>query len=170
MLLSAALVISAATDLLQRRILDVVTLPTAAIALAVRGYREGLGDLERGVISGAVSALGAAAIFVLFAWKGRFGWGDVKLMAAVGAAFGYPTVMAALIFISLAGAAQAVVTLLWRGEGMAVVRGAAERWGRFLKRAPAAQVQPLRGIPYGVAIALGSFWAMWWESTSGTGN
>jgi prepilin peptidase CpaA len=162
-------VISVATDVLQRRILDVVTVPTFALALAVRGYKEGFGDFERGVLSGLVSAFGASMLFVLLAWRGGFGWGDVKLMAAVGAAFGYPTVMAALIFISLAGALQAVVTLMWQGEGGATLRRMGERWLAKLRKAP-VDAAPRKNIPYGVAIALGSFWAMWWESTSGSAN
>ncbi len=169
-LLGVALVISMVTDLLQRQILDVVTLPALGLALTVRGVKEGLGDLERGLLSGLISAAGACLIFVVLAWKGRFGWGDVKLMAAVGAAFGYPTVMAALVFISLAGALQAVVTLMWQGEGLAALRQMSDRWLKALRRKPQAQVATLRSIPYGVAIAVGSFWAMWWETTTQTAN
>lgn len=169
-LLGIALLVSVVTDLFQRQILDVVTLPTLGLALGARGLKEGLGDLERGLVSGLVSAAGAAVLFVLLAWKGRFGWGDVKLMAAVGAVFGYPTVMAALIFISLAGALQATVTLMWKGEGLAAAREISERWLKAFRRGPRAEDRPLRSIPYGVAIALGSFWAMWWETTSGVAN
>jgi prepilin peptidase CpaA len=169
-LLGIALLVSVVTDVLQRQILDFVTLPTLGLALGARGFKDGFGDLERGFLSGVISAAGAAAIFVLLAWKGRFGWGDVKLMAAVGAVFGYPLVMAALIFISLAGALQAVVTLMWQGEGLAVARQLSDRWLKALRRKPAGDAPPLRSIPYGVAIAMGSFWAMWWGSTSGVAN
>jgi prepilin peptidase CpaA len=153
-LLGVALLVSVVTDILFRQILDVVTLPTLGLALTLRGYKEGLGDVERGAISGLISAAGAAFLFVLLAWKGRFGWGDVKLMAAVGAVFGYPMVMAALIFISLAGALQAVVTILWQGETLALAQKVKERMAKALRRGPKAESQSLRHIPYGVAIAL----------------
>lgn len=169
-LLGVALVISAVTDLLQRQIFDLVTLPTLGLALTARGFKDGFGDLERGVLSGLVSAAGASFLFALLAWKGRMGWGDVKLMAAVGGAFGYPTVMAAMIFVSLAGALQAIVTLMWQGEALSAARTIGDRWLKALRRKPLADVAKLRTIPYGVAIALGSFWAMWWESTSGIAN
>jgi prepilin peptidase CpaA len=169
-LLGVALVISAVTDLLQRQILDVVTLSTLGLALAIRTIKEGVGDLERGLVSGLISAAAACVLFVVLALRKKMGWGDVKLMAAVGAAFGYPTVMAAMVFVSLAGALQGIVSLMWAGEGLATARTIGERWLSTLRRKPAGEAMQLRKIPYGVAIALGSFWAMWWEGSTGIAN
>lgn len=170
-ILAVALVISVATDLLRRRILDLVTFPAAVAALGVRFWREGLGDTERGVLTGLLSAAAAAAPFALLAWKGqRFGWGDAKLMAAVGAAFGYPLVLAALVFVSLAGAAQAVVTLLWEGETLGTLKAMAQKALAPLRRRAPALPAAGRHIPYGVAIALGSFWTMWWQTQASAGH
>jgi len=170
LLLTAALVVSVVTDLMSRRILDVVTLPTAAVALGVRLWADGLGTLDTGLLSGVVSAVGAAGLFAILALRGGgFGWGDVKLMLAVGAVFGYPLTMAALVFISLAGALQAVVTLLWHGAVWDTFAQVMRRLASRLKMSQAegsqAQSQS-RHIPYGVAIALGSFWAMWWDHSN----
>lgn len=140
--LGVVLAISVATDLATRRIPDAVTYPALALALVVRAVAEGPGDLESGFWSGLLGGGSALAGFSLLAWRGRMGWGDAKLMGVVGAALGYPLVLAALVFISLCGALQAVVTLVWQ-------RGASRRY-----------------IPYGVAIALGSFWAMWWQHST----
>ncbi len=162
--LGIALVISLVTDAMTRRILDVVSLPAIAISLGLRLWFQGLGDLEHGFVSGLVSGIGSAGLFALLARKGKgFGWGDVKLMGAVGAAFGYPLVMAALVFISLVGALQALITLLWQGETWLTLQGFAQRWGARLKVLPKQTPPPTRHIPYGIAIALGSFWAMWWD-------
>jgi prepilin peptidase CpaA len=169
LVLAVALVISVVTDLMSRRILDLVTFPTVAIALGLRAWFEGVGDLDKGVLSGLIGAVGAFALFALLAWRGRgFGWGDVKLMAAVGACLGYPLVMAALVFISLVGFVQALITLIWQGAVWETLFAAGERLGRFLKLKPRAATGTAspRTIPYGVAIALGSFWAMWWQSSS----
>jgi prepilin peptidase CpaA len=164
--LGVALVISVVTDILRQRILDVVTYPTMAIALAVRVYLQGLGDLETGVLSGLIAGAGAAGLFAILALRGRgFGWGDVKLMGAVGAAFGYPLIMAGLIFISLVGALQAVVTLVWQGAVWETLAASGRRWAvkaRLMKTSEPGKAQR-RHIPYGIAIALGCFWAMWWE-------
>lgn len=147
LVLAAALLISVVTDLASRRILDVVTYPCMALSLLARGFAHGLGDAEVGVLSGLLgAALGGGLLALLTLWRKGFGWGDVKLVAAVGAALGYPLVIVALVLTSLIGAVQAVGTLVWQ----AVTR--AER--RDTPGGP-------RFIPYGLAIALGSFWAMW---------
>jgi prepilin peptidase CpaA len=166
--LGVALLISVVTDLASRRILDVVTLPTIAVALALRAFRQGLGDLEHGLISGLVAGAAAAALFVPAAWRGRMGWGDVKLVGAVGATLGYPLVVAGLVFITLVGALQAVISLIWHGAVWQTVTATVRRWAasaRLVSKTGAAV--PTRHIPYGVAIAVGSLWAMLWQHANG---
>lgn len=161
--LGVALVISVVTDLLQRRILDAVTYPALAVALFVRLALEGVGGLEEGFVSGVVGGALALLPFALFAWRGRLGWGDAKLMAVVGAVFGFPLVMAALVFVTLVGALQAMVTLIWHGEVWDTLAAGMRRWvARLGRKRLAAEGAVGRHIPYAVAIALGSFWAMWW--------
>lgn len=168
LLLTVALVISVVTDVVSRRILDLVTYPAAAIALGLRAWRVGLGDLDTGVISGLVAMAGSVALFGALALRrGSFGWGDVKLVGAVGAVFGYPLIMGALLFISLAGALQAIVTLIWQGAVWDTLRAVGLKWGQRLKLSKQVVQAPARHIPYGVAIALGSFWAMWWDKSNG---
>ena len=167
LLLTVALVISVVTDILSRRILDLVTIPVAALAIGLRAWRQGLGDVDQGAISGLVASGGAVVLFGVLALRGVFGWGDVKLVGAVGAVFGYPLIMGALLFISLAGALQAIVTLIWQGAVWDTLRAVGNRWGRRLKLSKQGVEAPARHIPYGVAIALGSFWAMWWDRSSG---
>ncbi|HEX8441484.1 A24 family peptidase [Archangium sp.] len=162
--LGVALVISVATDVLRRQILDVVTYPLVAMALGVRLWAEGVGDLESGLVSGVVSGAGLALMLVPAAVGGKMGWGDVKLMAGVGAVLGFPAVLAAAAFISLVGALQAVVTLLWHGAVWETLAEVVRRWAvkaRLINEGAASG--PRRHIPYGVAIALGTFWAMWWQ-------
>ncbi len=163
-ILGVALVISVATDVLSRRILDVVTYPLMAVALGVRLWAEGVGTLETGLVSGVVSGAGMALLLVPAARRGTMGWGDVKLMAGVGAVLGFPTVMAAAAFISLVGALQAVVTLLWHGAVWETLGDMVRRWAvRVRLMREVSSSGPRRHIPYGVAIALGTFWAMWWQ-------
>jgi prepilin peptidase CpaA len=167
--LGVVLLISVITDLASRRILDLVTYPAVAICLSLRLWQEGLGDADHGVISGLLGIAGGAGLFALLAaWKKSFGWGDVKLMAAVGAALGYPLIMAALLFVSLSGALQAVVSLIWQGAVWDTLRRVLVGLGKRLKLAKETESGPSRHIPYGVAIALGSVWAMWWDGAGGS--
>lgn len=165
--LGVALVISVVTDVLRRRILDIVTYPLMVFALGARSWAEGVGDLERGLISGGVSGVGLAVLLVPGALRGKMGWGDVKLMGGVGAVLGFPGVLAAAAFISLAGAFQAAVTLIWKGEVWDTLAAVARRWA-VRARLLSADAAPVarRHIPYGVAIALGTFWAMWWQQAN----
>jgi prepilin peptidase CpaA len=163
-ILGVALVISVVTDVLRRQIPDVVTYPLLAVALGLRLATEGLGGLDRGLVSGVMAGTGLALLLVPGALRGRMGWGDVKLMAGVGAVLGFPVVLAAAAFISLVGALQALVTLLWHGAVWDTLAAVARRWAvraRLLREDVAPE--PGRHIPYGVAIALGTFWAMWWQ-------
>jgi len=161
MVLGIALVISVVTDLLSRRILDVVTYPAMAVALLGRLGAEGLGSAEDGLGSGMLGALLGLLPFAFFAWRGRVGWGDVKLMAVVGATSGYPQVLAALVFVSLAGALQAVVALVWHGEVWNTLAACIRR--RLPRAAGTPVLSGSRHIPYALAIATGSLCVLWWE-------
>jgi prepilin peptidase CpaA len=164
--LAVALVICTVTDVLWRRVLDLVTLPAIALGLLLRVCFEGLGGVETGLLSGLIGLGACAAIFALLALRKKMGWGDVKLMAAVGACFGYPSSLAALVFVSLAGALQALVTLIWQGAVWETLANVGKRWAVRVKRLPQEAAGETRRIPYGVSIALGSFWAMWWQHTN----
>lgn len=141
--LGVTLLVCVVTDLRERRIYDLVTWPAMGLALGLRALLSGVGDLDAGLSSGAAGALLGLGLFGLVALAGRgLGWGDVKLMGVVGATLGFQLAVAALLFTSLAGAAQAVGALFWRRH-----TNSAQTPGH---------------IPYGVAIAVGSVWAIWW--------
>jgi prepilin peptidase CpaA len=157
--LALSLVIALATDLKSRRIPDLLTFPAMAIALGLRAWFEGLGDANTGLVAGLLGLVGAAGWFGAFALRKKgLGWGDVKLAGVVGATLGGPLSLAAVLFISLAGAFQAVVSLIWQGDLSDTVRG--------VLGAEGSTNTPKRQIPYGVAIAIGSLGAMWWDGNA----
>lgn len=158
-LLVVTLVVAVGTDLKRRKIPDLLTYPAMAIALGLRFWLEGVGDLSLGLLSGLAGLAATVAWFGAFALSGKgMGWGDVKLAGVMGAVFGIPLTLAGLVFVSLAGAFQAVVSLIWQGALSDTVRGVL---------APKVDGNtPKRHIPYGVAIALGSVWAMWWDGNA----
>lgn len=163
-ILGVVLVIATITDAWRRVIPDWLTLPALVVLLGLRWWHGGLGDLQTGLISGLVSAAAVGGFFALWTIGDRMGWGDVKLMAVVGAAFGFPVIQVAALLIALVGALQAVVTLLWEGALWATLERALSGVASKLGLAKAGRdASARRSVPYGIAIALGSFWTMWWE-------
>jgi len=157
--LIVTLAVAVVTDLKSRRIPDLLTWPAMLVALGLRFAFERLGDWDTGLLSGLAGCLGAMAWFGAFALGKRgLGWGDVKLAGVMGAVLGGPQTLPAVIFISLAGAAQAVISLIWQGDLSDTVRGVLAREG--------SAGTTKRQIPYGVAIAIGTVCAMWWDGNA----
>ncbi|MEN9797540.1 MAG: hypothetical protein RL653_1236 [Pseudomonadota bacterium] len=152
LVLGAALVVAVAMDLGRGQIPDGLTVPLAAAALGLRAWAEGWGDAFSGVISGALGLAVAAACFAWPAWRGGLGWGDLKLAAGVGGVVGFPGILTTVVCVALVGAVQAVVTVLWAGEAGRTAAG-------FWRKANGTG----RAIPYGIAIALGTAWSLWWQ-------
>ncbi|MHB1846485.1 MAG: prepilin peptidase [Deltaproteobacteria bacterium] len=126
------LLMAAAWDVRTGRIPDWLSWPALVMALVFRGVTRGLLG-PGGLAEAAAGAVALGFVTSLLALWGKMGWGDVKLLAAVGAAFGWPLALDALFAISLVGALQAAVSLGLRDDK---ARGSK--------------------IPYGVAIAAGS--------------
>ena len=116
-IVGVALLISVVTDLYRREIKDFVTYPTLVICLLLRGIFGGAGSLmESGFLSGFAGMIIGGLVFRFFSRKGAVGMGDVKLLAAVGAGVGVPTILFCFIGIGLFGGIHSLVLLIWRGE------------------------------------------------------
>lgn len=154
---AALAVVCAAFDWRRRRVPPLLPVLGALSLLTARGALEGVGGLEEGLVSGLVSGLlgglACAAPFALLALSSKVGWGDVGLLAAVGAGLGIPRALTALMLISVVGAGLAVTFVVGRRRASASVTPA-----------PGARVgvDSARAIPYGVPIAVGAVWAMAW--------
>ena len=72
-ILGVALVIAVVTDVLRRLIPNAVTYPLIVLGLGVRGWAEGVGGLETGLLSGALAGAGLALLLVPGALRGRMG-------------------------------------------------------------------------------------------------
>ena len=95
LILEGALVICAWIDWRHRIIPDVVTLPLTAAGLLVAASPASLAGEWRSAVAGAMLGLVLGAAVRL---AGRLGWGDVKLLGAIGAWVG--PVMVCLLFLS----------------------------------------------------------------------
>jgi prepilin peptidase CpaA len=168
--LGVALVVSLITDLRSRQILDVVTFPTIGLCLLLRaawnlseqgGSWSALAGM--GLLSGVIGLLIGGVLFAIIGALGGMGGGDVKLVAAVGAAVGFPLIVPCLIFIGIAGGVQAMAVMAWRGEILKTFAGMGAAALRKVKIGKDAEVPRVRTkIPYGVAIVAGTVWGLWW--------
>jgi leader peptidase (prepilin peptidase) / N-methyltransferase len=101
-------------DLEHRRVLNVMLLPAAAVAIVLSLAPAGPG-LPAALLGGGVG-LAAFALLAL-AGRGALGMGDVKLAAVIGLMAGYPRVLSALGLGILLGGLGALLLLLIRRVG-----------------------------------------------------
>ena len=110
----AILVTCAATDLATYRVPNVITYPSAVLALAAAALMPE-GDLKDALI-GAGTATGFMLVALIIS-RGAMGLGDVKLAIFAGLAVGWPLIGDVLLLMALSGGAAAVVLLATRVRG-----------------------------------------------------
>jgi prepilin peptidase CpaA len=163
-ILAAALAISAVTDLRERRILNAVTYPAL---LAVSACILWLGGPVL-LVEALLGALVCTLPFLLAAWRGWMGAGDVKLMAAVGIFLGWPDSFLAVALTTGAGAVAALGLLAAKGGLTNYLRryGAMAKCLLFTGRVAYVPPEPEESstllFPYALAIALGTFATLAW--------
>ena len=145
-----------------RRIPNALTYGTAALAVALVALQAALAPGGAWTAVALSSLAGGAALLVLFgalSVLGLLGFGDTKLLCAIGLCVGLPLSLRVAVCVLLCGGAVALVQALRQGR-LSAVLGNALRPARL--RAPAVdQPQPdLHLFGYALAIALGTTWAV----------
>src|SRR5262249_6687453 len=107
----AAALIAAATDIWKFKVYNALTLPLLLSGLLYHGLRSELLDSLVGVL------FGFAALVLLYV-IGGMGAGDVKLMAAIGAWLGMPFTFYVFIASSLAAGAYALLLMAVSGTSV----------------------------------------------------
>lgn len=157
-----SLAVATVIDLRSQRIPNILTVPTALVALAYHLLIQGPQGLWF-----SLAGLGVGFGLMLSPFLLRvMGGGDVKLMAAVGAWVGPQLVLVAFLLTSLAGGVYALAVLARRSD---VLRGVFQplraalyatcATGEFHYQ-PAPATPGLPKLCYGLAIALGTVAAM----------
>lgn len=153
------LVVCFYTDITQKKIYNWITLPGIGIGLLMNGIFSGVAGLKS---AGIGFALGFGFLFIIFLFGGM-GGGDVKLMGAIGAIKGYPFIISALVYSILVGGFIAFAVLIWKKKFLRTM------WKIFLFLIhkifpffglPTMDKEQMEKVPFGIAIVLGTIWAM----------
>jgi len=121
-LLFVPLLVLLATDLDQRVLPDLVTLPLIvfAVVLLIGGWSPALADKELGRISGVAAGI-LAPVLLLVSDRvigGDLGMGDVKLSISLGLIFGLTALFYGLLLASIGFAAVLIALMAMRRLGM----------------------------------------------------
>jgi len=127
-------------DLRSRRIPNYLTLPAMGLGILWSLAQGGLSAADASILG---LFLGGALLFPLFA-LGKFGGGDVKLLAAIGALRGASFVWRATLLGAASGGLLAILLLIYRRE-----------IGRYLLGLYTGTYRTESTYPYSPAIALG---------------
>jgi len=157
--LLVVVVAAAATDIATRRIPNWITVPGAALGLAIHGYYGGW--------PGALASLAGAAmgffVFLCLHLAGGMGAGDVKLAGAVGALTGPQVFIFVFVATGLLGGVAALCLALARKRLRATIEHTGRllanmgslRWSEVRRTSSLTSPGALR-LPYGAVIAGGT--------------
>ncbi|MFC4799981.1 prepilin peptidase [Neobacillus sp. GCM10023253] len=156
------LLISLYTDVKNRKILNIITLPSILIGFIYHFATQGFeGFLFSG--KGFLTGLGLLIIPYLL---GGMGAGDVKLLAAIGALMGTSFVFYSFIYIGLIGGLIALVLLI-RNKGLVdliksffytIAFFRSNLGSMFISKDKPSRIS----FPYGIAIVLGTLCTLFW--------
>ncbi len=164
MLLSVVLIIAAIIDMRTYRIPNLLTYPTMLIALIYHSVTNGL----NGFIFSTIGLIVGMGLFTIPFLVGVMGAGDAKLMGSVGAVLGARGVLNASLFTAVAGGFFALILLLshygnFRFVTRAVESIQASLATRCLIKIPLSDKETKPKLYYGIAIASGTLYTMWWS-------
>lgn len=118
----AALIVLLATDLDQKLLPDLLTLPLIVYALVVLvlGWNPLLAGKDLGLVSGIAAGIGAPLLLVITSrvFGGGIGMGDVKLAVSLGLMFGVSHFIAGFLVASIASSAVLLVLIAARRLGL----------------------------------------------------
>ena len=163
-LLSLALIIAAIIDMRTYRIPNFLTYPTMLIAVI---YHTAMGGVS-GLSFSLLGLLVGIGLFSIPFFMGVMGAGDAKLMGAVGAVIGSRGVLNASLFTAVAGGIFALILLLSHYRNFKFVSRTLETIQaslatRCLLRIPAVENKEQPKLYYGIAIASGTLYTVWWK-------
>jgi len=160
--LLVVLVICATTDVINRKIYNVVLFPALLFAIGYNWYQGGLPVLGQSLLGMLVGLL---ILIIPFA-MGGIGAGDVKLLGVIGAFKGVTFVLYTAIGMGLAGGLIALGIWSYRFGVVNTIVGILKGIWVMIRSGFTLFHFRLHNekimMPYGLAIALGAAGTLWW--------
>src|SRR5262245_34127265 len=167
-ILMANLALASVYDLLTRRIPNWLTLPGTLAGLSLNWWVSGYDGLLTGFWGLTVG------FFLLFFFYllGGMGGGDVKLLALVGSFLGPRLAFYAFVWMALSGGVLAVGSLIYKRAFSVTARNLKSLFLGWILRTGEANPLHLQNptlikLPYGVAIAMGTALAVYFQGLPG---
>ncbi|GEN45081.1 A24 family peptidase [Alkalibacillus haloalkaliphilus] len=151
------LTITLITDILSRKILNIITFPAMLLGIGYHTYINGL----EGLTFSLIGLLVGFTILLIPFLLGGIGAGDVKLMAAIGALMGAQFVFYAFLLTALIGGIISIFLML---KNRTLFPFFKRIYFKLIYKQQLA-TEPRKkhiSIPYGVPIVLGTFIVMFW--------
>ena len=161
-LFTAALLLITFIDLDHRFIPDEVSLPGIAVGVAASFLPGGIAPLDSlgGVLLGGGVLWAVAWGYERLTGVEGMGYGDVKLLAMMGAFLGWQAIPAVLVVASITGSLAGALLIFARG-GTARARRIAQRLGAGALPAWMQRAARRTEIPFGPFLALGAMLALY---------
>ncbi|MDD5067781.1 MAG: A24 family peptidase [bacterium] len=160
-LLMIVLLVSGITDLLRKKVYNIVTFPGIIMGLLLGLYYNG----PYGLLDSGLGFILASFIFLaLYIWAG-FGAGDVKLMMAVGSIVGMKLIFDFILYSAIMGGVMAVIVMIRNRVFLPSMKNVL-RFFLFLIPKMRLVPEPLTPgdsftVPYAYAISMGSLLCLW---------
>lgn len=146
-------------DLRSRRIPNRLTYATAIAALVLACLDAAQAGSFRVLASSLLGGITLLTLFGALSLRGLLGFGDTKLLCAIGLCAGLATSLRIAICVLLSGGVLAVAYALWQGQLKATLGNLTQP--NRLRTEPVSEPQRhLHLFGYAVAIALGTGWAL----------
>lgn len=167
--LMISLAIASISDLLTRRIPNWLTVPGTLVGLGLHCWISGY----EGFLTGILGLTTGFFLLFFFYLLGGMGGGDVKLLALVGSFLGPRLTFYAFVWMALSGGLLALASIVYRKAFLVTARNLKSLvLGWVLRTGLAAsqinlQNPSLIKLPYGVAIAIGTALAVYFQGLPG---
>ena len=144
------------TDITKKKIYNIQTYPSMALGL-ILGYAAGGGH---GILMSFAGLFTGLALLSIIFLAGGIGAGDVKLLGAIGALKGTVFVLWTMFYTGLIGGIMAFALLIWKGRLLSTFKNLFAFLRHPVKAHADQKSEERVYLPYGVAISLGSVWAL----------